>query len=92
MVLSVRYNDGYTEALKANQQPLTTDLPLLVLVDEYSASGSEVLSGALQDYGRAVIAGATTYGKGSVNYLQELVNSAGIYITAAESYTRRQVD
>jgi len=39
----------------------TTDLPMVVLVDEFSASGSEVLAGALQDHGRATIAGTTTY-------------------------------
>jgi len=87
VVTSVRYNDGYTEVLEANKQSVTTDLPMVVLVDEYSASGSEVLSGALQGHGRAVIAGTTTYGKGSVNYLEGLVDGSGIYITAARWLT-----
>ena len=59
----------------------------LVLVDNYSASGSEVLSGALQDYGRATIAGVQTYGKGSVNMLHRLEDGSGLYITTARWLT-----
>jgi len=66
---------------------ITTDLPLVVLVDEYSASGSEVLAGALQDYGRAVIAGKKTFGKGSANILYPLKGGSGLYITNARWLT-----
>lgn len=66
---------------------ITTDLPLVVLVDGYSASASEVLTGALQDYGRATIAGARTFGKGSVNILRQLKDGSGIYITTARWLT-----
>jgi len=62
---------------------VATDLPLVVLVDSYSASGSEVLIGALQDYARATIAGTTTYGKGSINILRQLGDGSGLYITTA---------
>jgi len=87
LVVSIRDNDGNMEDLKANKQQITTDLPMVVLVDSFSASGSEVVSGALQDYGRAIIVGSTTYGKGSVNYLQQLADGSGIYITAARWLT-----
>ena len=60
---------------------------MVVLVDEYSASGSEVLSGALQDHGRAIIAGKTTYGKGSVNELIRLKDGSAIYLTVARWLT-----
>jgi carboxyl-terminal processing protease len=56
-------------------------------VDEFSASGSEVLAGTLQDHGRATIAGRTTFGKGSVNMLRQLSDGSGIYITTARWLT-----
>ena len=87
LVISIRDNEGNLEKLKANNQRITTDLPMVVLVDSFSASGSEVLAGALQDHGRATVAGSTTYGKGSVNYLQQLADGSGIYITAARWLT-----
>jgi len=87
VVLSVRYNDGRVEELKANSQNPATDLPMVVLVNVGSASASEVLSGALQDHGRAVIAGQVTFGKGSVNYMVPLADGSAIYITAARWLT-----
>ena len=87
LVVSIRDNEGNLENLEANSQQITTDLPMVVLVDSFSASGSEVLAGALQDHNRATIAGSMTFGKGSVNYLQQLADGSGIYITAARWLT-----
>ncbi len=64
-----------------------TDVPLVVIVDGFSASGSEVLAGALQDYQRAVIIGTKTFGKGSVNLMRELSNKGGLYFTIGRWYT-----
>jgi carboxyl-terminal processing protease len=72
--------------LEVRSDAATTDLPMVVLTDNFSASGSEVLAGALQDYGRATIAGTRTFGKGSVNILRPLDGSA-IYITTARWLT-----
>ncbi len=64
------------------------NMPLVVLVDEFSASGSEVLAAALQDHGRAAIIGAQTFGKGSVNILRDLKeDEGGIYLTIGRWYT-----
>ena len=82
-VVDVVSNQEKVTSLNVKSSSVITDLPMVVLVDEYSASGSEVLSGALQDYGRAVIAGTTTYGKGSVNILRRLSDGSGLYITTA---------
>ena len=87
VVVSIRDNEGSLGTIKVNRQEITTDLPIVVLVDGFSASGSEVLAGALQDHGRATIAGTTTFGKGSVNYLIQLEDGSGLYITAARWLT-----
>jgi carboxyl-terminal processing protease len=63
------------------------DIPLVTLVDNFSASGSEVLTGALQDHGRTVAIGTNTYGKGSVNLLRGLSNGGGVYLTIGRWFT-----
>ena len=62
------------------------DLPMVVLVNEYSASASEILAGAVQVNGRAHIAGATTFGKGSVNISRLLSDGSAIYFTIRRWY------
>ncbi len=64
------------------------DLPLVVLVNEYSASASEILSGAIQDAGIGKLVGTKTYGKGIVQNLYPLGDGTGIKITIAGYYTR----
>lgn len=61
--------------------------PLAVLVNEYSASASEVLTGAIQDYGVGTIVGVTTYGKGVVQDIIDLQDGTGIKFTTADYYT-----
>ncbi len=83
VVLTVVYRDGSEDSDSVNVFASKVDLPMVVLVNKYSASASEVLTGALQDYKRAVIAGNKTYGKGSVNQLIPLSNGSGILMTIA---------
>ena len=64
-----------------------TEIPIVTLIDEYSASGSEVLAGALQDTGRSILIGKTSFGKGSVNIVRGLSNGGGIYLTHGRWYT-----
>ncbi len=71
-------------------QPGTDDLihqPLAILVNKETASGSEALCGALRDYGRAKIAGTTTYGKGSINMFFDLRDGSSIYLTVEHYLT-----
>jgi len=86
-VVNVVDNQGKYSTIMVKPNKAVTDLPLVVLVDSYSASGSEVLAGALQDYKRATIAGTQTYGKGSVNVLRQLTDGSGLYITTARWLT-----
>ena len=76
-----------TTEWKASSGGLGADLPLAVLVDGGSASGSEVLAGALQDHGRAPLIGTTTYGKGSVQFIHELSDGSALYVTSARWLT-----
>ena len=61
--------------------------PMVVLINQFSASASEVLSGALADHERAVLVGTTSFGKGSVNTLRPLSDGSGIYFSIARWYT-----
>ena len=79
--------EGQRKDLPAENTGMFADVPLVILANEYSASGSEIVVGALQDHGRAPVVGATTFGKGSVNILRRLSNGGGIYITIAKWYT-----
>ena len=66
---------------------LALDIPLVLLMDEFSASGSEILAGALRDHDRAILVGTKTFGKGSVNIQHALSDGSGIYYTIARWYT-----
>lgn len=86
-VLYVEDNEGKRTTYTAHPDGITTDLPMVALTDNYTASAGEVLVGALQDHGRATIAGATTFGKGSVNTLFDLKDGSGLKITSARWLT-----
>ncbi len=66
---------------------LALEIPVVVLVNEFSASASEVFAGAIMDHGRAQVIGVTTFGKGSVNKLWPLSDGSGVNFTTARWFT-----
>jgi carboxyl-terminal processing protease len=75
------------EVRKAHEKGTEPPYPLIVLVNKGTASASEIVAGALQDHGRAVIMGTPTFGKGSVQTIIELEDGSGLKLTVARYYT-----
>jgi len=71
-IVQLRETGGRVEVLDDPEPSIAWDGPLIVLVDRFSASASEIFAGAIQDYGRGIIVGQQTYGKGSVQNLYPL--------------------
>ena len=85
-IVSTKDKYGNTEEITCDGSNEFTK-PLAVLVNQYSASASEIFSGAIQDYGIGQIVGMTTYGKGVVQQLMDLGDGTYLKITIAEYYT-----
>ena len=79
--------DEWNKTYNAINEPIDTQIPLIVLVDAFSASASEIVSGSLQDLDRAVIVGEQSYGKGLVQQTKDLAYNSKLKITVAKYYT-----
>jgi len=81
VILIEQDRDNNENTHRARSGGVATEIPIVVLADEFSASGAEVLAAALQDNGRATVIGETTYGKGTVNVPQPLDDGGALYVT-----------
>ena len=81
-----RARDSY-QAFRSHRGDAGSRIPMVVLVNEGSASASEIVAGAIQDHDRGIIVGQTTWGKGLVQTVYRLSQNAGIALTTAKYYT-----
>ncbi len=87
VIVSIKGRDGVKGEFKASPGDLLQDVPIVVLVNEGSASASEIVAGALQDHERAVIMGTKTFGKGSVQSILDITQDTAIKLTTSFYYT-----
>ncbi len=86
IIVSTKTKDGITDIRKAKSRALT-NRPVVVLIDEGSASASEILSGAIKDNKRGVLVGKKTFGKGLVQSVRSLSDGSGLTVTVAKYLT-----
>lgn len=95
VVVIEEYGDGKRDTLRGKSGGLATKIPLVVLVNEGSASASEIVAGAIQDHARGLLVGVTTFGKGLVQSVHSLENDQGqVRVTTARWLTpnERQIN
>lgn len=87
VVVQQRRGEEVMDTHKASNGAVLGDLPTIVLINQGSASASEIVAGALKDHGKATILGSTSYGKGSVQELERLPSGGTLKVTIARWYT-----
>ncbi len=87
VVLEEEFSNGRIQTFESSVEGLAEEIPMVVLIDEGSASASEVLAGAIRDRGRGILIGQTSYGKGTVQTWHALSNNGGVRITIARWLT-----
>jgi len=87
-IVSVRGRSGHGDEQMAIAEIGTTEnFPLVVMINRFSASASEIVAGAIQDHDRGLIVGETSFGKGLVQHIFPLTNGGALFLTIAHYYT-----
>ncbi|MFN8573585.1 MAG: S41 family peptidase [Gemmatimonadaceae bacterium] len=86
-IASVRGRNVDPQTYTAQEKPIAPSIPMVILTDQYTASASEIVAGALQDHDRAVIMGTTSFGKGLVQTLFNLDGGYALKMTTGKWYT-----
>lgn len=92
VALIEKFKDGTVNQYKTQDGGAATQIPMVLLVNEGSASASEIVSGALRDYKRALIIGQKTYGKGSVQEVHQLSDQSQLNVTVAHFFSPNDVE
>ena len=83
---------GLPNDCKTKSDGIATDIPMVLLVDEFSASASEIVAGALKDYGRATLIGVRTLGKGSAQNVHTLSDQSELHVTVVHFFSPKGHD
>lgn len=92
VVARERYSDGSEDVYRSNGYGLLEHVPTVVLINEGSASASEILSGALRDLRHSVLIGSKSYGKGSVQQVEDLPRQSSLKVTIAKWLTPNSIE
>src|SRR6184192_3859880 len=87
VILTQKGRNGQNDRVYRSSNPDPDRTPLVILVNDYTASASEIVAGAMQDHDRAMIVGQTSFGKGLVQSIIPLEGGAGLTLTSAKYYT-----